>query len=86
MYLLCDINSMYATSCISIDELPAKEQIICSRSFGERITDEQQLREAVCQYAERAAEKLRGERVLPFLCVPARSQMNRTTAMQPHRR
>lgn len=56
------VRELNGTSCISVDELPAKEQIICSRSFGERIISEQQMREAVCQYAERAAEKLRGEK------------------------
>ena len=56
------VRELNGTSCISVDELPAKEQIICSRSFGERITEELQMREAVCQYAERAAEKLRGEK------------------------
>ncbi|AYN25702.1 translesion error-prone DNA polymerase V subunit UmuC (plasmid) [Buttiauxella sp. 3AFRM03] len=56
------VRELNGISCISIDELPAKEQIICSRSFGERITEEQQMREAVCQYAERAAVKLRGEK------------------------
>lgn len=49
-------------SCISLEEAPpAKQQIICSRSFGERITTYEAMRQAVCQYAERAAEKLRGE-------------------------
>ncbi len=41
---------------------PAKQQIVCSRSFGERITDKDAMHQAVVQYAERAAEKLRGER------------------------
>ncbi|EJG5924847.1 translesion error-prone DNA polymerase V subunit UmuC [Salmonella enterica] len=56
------VRELNGISCISVDELPAKEQIICSRSFGERITTLQAMHEAVCQYAERAAEKLRGER------------------------
>ncbi|WP_045853560.1 translesion error-prone DNA polymerase V subunit UmuC [Raoultella terrigena] len=56
------VRELNGISCISIDALPAKEQIICSRSFGERITTRQQMHEAVCQYAERAEEKLRGER------------------------
>lgn len=55
------VRELNNTSCISVDELPAKEQIICSRSFGTPITDIQGMKEAVCQYAERAAEKLRGE-------------------------
>lgn len=56
------VRELNGTSCISVDELPAKQQIICSRSFGERITQLQDMRQAVCQYAERAAEKLRQER------------------------
>lgn len=38
-----------------------KQQIVCSRSFGERVTTYEAMRQAVCQYAERTAEKLRGE-------------------------
>lgn len=50
-------------ACICLEEEPpAKQQIVCSRSFGERITTYEALRQAICQYAERAAEKLRGER------------------------
>ncbi|RJT32564.1 translesion error-prone DNA polymerase V subunit UmuC [Rahnella woolbedingensis] len=56
------IRELNGTSCISVEELPAKQQIICSRSFGERITQLEDMRQAVCQYAERAAEKLRQER------------------------
>lgn len=50
-------------SCIPLEELPpAKQQICCSRSFGERITSKVAMQQALCQYATRAAEKLRGER------------------------
>lgn len=50
-------------SCISLEEAPPpKQKIVCSRSFRERITTYEAMRQAVCQYAERAAEKLRGER------------------------
>ena len=52
------VRELNGTSCISIDALPAKQQFICSRSFGERITQLQDMRQAVCQYAE----KLRQER------------------------
>ncbi|WP_208952096.1 translesion error-prone DNA polymerase V subunit UmuC [Rahnella sp. ChDrAdgB13] len=56
------IRELNGTACISLDSLPAKQQIICSRSFGERITQLQDMKQAVCQYAERGAEKLRQER------------------------
>ena len=57
------VRELNGESCISLDEAPpAKQQIVCSRSFGERITEYDAMRQAVCLYAERAAEKLRGER------------------------
>ncbi|WP_290438161.1 translesion error-prone DNA polymerase V subunit UmuC [Aeromonas caviae] len=39
----------------------AKQQIICSRSFGERITELGPMQQALAGYMERAAEKLRAE-------------------------
>lgn len=57
------VRELNGEACISLEEEPpAKQQIVCSRSFGERITTYEALRQAICQYAERAAEKLRGER------------------------
>ncbi|HIE3983673.1 TPA: translesion error-prone DNA polymerase V subunit UmuC [Serratia marcescens] len=56
------VRELNGVPCISIDALPAKQQIIVSRSFGQRVTQLQDMRQAVCQYAERAAEKLRRER------------------------
>ncbi|MGJ3289436.1 Y-family DNA polymerase [Klebsiella sp. PL-2018] len=57
------VRELNGESCISLEEAPpAKQQIVCSRSFGERITEYDAMRQAVCLYAERAAEKLRGER------------------------
>lgn len=56
------VRELNGVPCISIDALPAKQQIIVSRSFGQRVTQLQDLRQAVCQYAERAAEKLRREK------------------------
>jgi len=57
------VRELNGESCISLEEAPLpKQQIVCSRSFGERVTTYEAMRQAVCQYAERAAEKLRGER------------------------
>ena len=48
--------------CLGLEDMPAtKQQIVCSRSFGERITAFAALREALCTYVARAAEKLRQE-------------------------
>ncbi|EHA7828197.1 Y-family DNA polymerase [Salmonella enterica] len=57
------VRELNGVSCISLEEAPSpKQHIICSRSFGERVTTYEALRQAICQHAERAAEKLRGER------------------------
>jgi len=57
------VRELNGEACISLEEAPpAKEQIVCSRSFGERVTTYEFMRQAVCQHAERAAEKLRGEK------------------------
>ncbi len=56
------VRELNGESCILLEEAPPpKQQIVCSRSFGERITTYDAMRQAVCQYAERAAEKLREE-------------------------
>lgn len=57
------VRELRGESCLELEEFaPVKQQIVCSRSFGERVTDYEVMRQAVCAYAERAAEKLRGER------------------------
>lgn len=57
------VRELRGEPCLGIEEFsPVKQQIICSRSFGERITDYEEMRQAICAYAERASEKLRGER------------------------
>ncbi|WP_158784784.1 translesion error-prone DNA polymerase V subunit UmuC [Pantoea sp. BAV 3049] len=49
--------------CLALEEFsPTKQQIICSRSFGSRITEYGDMHQAICAYAERAAEKLREEK------------------------
>ncbi|MBS0907719.1 translesion error-prone DNA polymerase V subunit UmuC, partial [Pantoea dispersa] len=54
------VRELNGESCIPLEEFaPAKQQIVCSRSFGERITTKVAMQEALCQYATRAAEKLR---------------------------
>lgn len=56
------VRELNGESCLSLEDVtPTKQQIICSRSFGERITSFQSMREAVCEYTVRAAEKLREE-------------------------
>ncbi|WP_159282836.1 translesion error-prone DNA polymerase V subunit UmuC [Rahnella variigena] len=48
--------------CLELEEFaPTKQQIVCSRSFGDRVSEYDLMREAICSHAVRAAEKLRGE-------------------------
>lgn len=57
------VRELNGEPCISLEDAPPpKQQIVCSRSFGERVTTYEAMRQAVCQHAERAAEKLRAER------------------------
>lgn len=57
------VRELNGESCISLEEAPpTKKQIVCSRSFGSRVTTVQEMREAICQHSARAAEKLRKEK------------------------
>ncbi|KAA9001701.1 translesion error-prone DNA polymerase V subunit UmuC [Affinibrenneria salicis] len=57
------VRELRGQSCLEAEAVAAaRQQIICSRSFSKRITVYEDMRQAVCSYAERAAEKLRGQR------------------------
>jgi len=59
------VRELNGVSCLALESVrPVKQQIICSRSFGYKITEQRELREAVSKYTCRAAEKLRAERRL----------------------
>ncbi len=56
------VRELNGESCIELEEIPpTKKQIVCSRSFGVKVTQFELLCEAVCEYATRATEKLRKE-------------------------
>ena len=56
------VRELNGEACIDLEEVtPAKQQIVCSRSFGEKIDSYGPLREALCEFTARALEKLRGE-------------------------
>lgn len=56
------VRELRGEPCLELEEFaPVKQEIVCSRSFGERITNYGAMRQAICSYASRAAEKLRGE-------------------------
>ena len=54
------IRELNGTACIDLEEVtPPKKEIVCSRSFGIKVTDLHSLEEAVSLYVSRAAYKLR---------------------------
>ncbi len=56
------INELNGIACYPLEEQPpAKKQIYCTRSFGEKLTELQPIKQAVAVYASRAAEKLRAQ-------------------------
>ncbi|MDI4635837.1 Y-family DNA polymerase [Pelomonas sp. V22] len=56
------VRELQGIQCIGLDDAPAaKQQIMCSRSFGKPVTRIDDLVEAVTEFASRAAEKLRGQ-------------------------
>lgn len=55
----CELNG---ESCLELEELPVvRQQVVCGRSFGARITELARMREQVSKYVATAAERLRGE-------------------------
>ncbi|HAT3926461.1 TPA: Y-family DNA polymerase [Citrobacter koseri] len=56
------VRELRGEQCLELEEFaPVKQEIVCSRSFSGRITAYEEVRQAICSYASRAAEKLRGE-------------------------
>lgn len=54
------VRELRGVSCLDLEEVaPDKQQIMCSRSFGQYVYDRDQLEEVVASYVARAAEKLR---------------------------
>lgn len=54
------VRELNGESCLALEDAPpAKQQIVVSRSFGQRVATIDELQQAVVTYASRAAEKLR---------------------------
>lgn len=55
-------RELQGLSCLELEDSPApKQQIMCSRSFGQPVSSVDDLGQAVSTFASRAAEKLRGQ-------------------------
>ena len=58
-------RELAGTSCLELDEPdPPKQEICCSRAFGQRMTELPAIKEAVATYMMRASEKLRAQHSL----------------------
>ena len=59
------VLELRGTSCIDLsDDIPAKQSITVSRSFGRLVSDKREVQEAVATYLIRAAQKLRKDQLL----------------------
>lgn len=59
------VNELQGVSCIEIEDTPpSKKQIISSRSFGQRVTELQDLKEAIAMHAQDACKRLRADKSL----------------------
>lgn len=57
------VQELNGESCLALEDVPpTKKEIVSSRAFGDRVTDKQQMQEAVAEYVHRACHKLRHER------------------------
>ncbi|MFK0312546.1 translesion error-prone DNA polymerase V subunit UmuC [Pseudomonas sp. NPDC090233] len=58
-------RELAGTPCLQLEEVePPRQEICCSRMFGQRLTELAPIKEAVATYVMRAAEKLRKQRSL----------------------
>lgn len=59
------VNELQGVSCIEIEDTPpSKKQIISSRSFGQKVTELQDLKEAIAMHAQDACKRLRSDKSL----------------------
>lgn len=56
------VREIRGESCMPLEAVAARQQIMCSRSFGKKVEDLDSLREAVTAHTVRAAQKLRLQR------------------------
>jgi len=54
------VRELNGESCIDLEDAPSpRQQVLCSRSFGTKMTEYEPLREAIAEFTTRGAEKLR---------------------------
>lgn len=59
------VDELKGNSCLDLETIvPDRQQVLCSRSFGVRVTEAADMRSALGHFASRAAEKLRKQNLL----------------------
>ena len=89
------VMELNGVSCLTLEQIaPDKQQIVCSKSFGRRLTQYAELSAALSTFASRAAEKLRRQhsvtanlgifiRTNPFCTRDAQYQRVASTVLNP---
>jgi len=77
------VLELTGTACIELEQTPpSKKQIISSKSFGQRVTDLDSLREAVSSFLQSAVKRLRKDNSLCG-CVIVSAESNKFDANKP---
>lgn len=77
------VLELTGTACIELEQAPpSKKQIISSKSFGQRVTDLDSLREAVSSFLQSAVKRLRKDNSLCG-CVIVSAESNKFDANKP---
>jgi DNA polymerase V len=59
------VQELQGVSCMALEEVRAdRQQVLCSRSFGVRVTEYREMRAAITHFVTRACEKLRHQKLL----------------------
>ena len=55
------VYELQGTACLDINEILPKKNIMCSRSFGNVVSDKNSIKQFIAEYTIRACEKMRGQ-------------------------
>lgn len=55
------VYELQGTACLDINEILPKKNIMCSRSFGNVVSDKSSIKQFIAEYTIRACEKMRGQ-------------------------
>lgn len=58
------VRELNGESCLELEDAPPpRQQVLCSRSFAQRMTGREQMGQAIAEFTARGAEKLRNEKL-----------------------